>query len=248
MNSERTITPSERVTPADYCAIFAGRRAAPVALAGVCGRLIRVGAGQSPEYLSYPPERRLAWVVGPDGLAGMVGKTGLQILLDLGTKPCRIWDNLRQGMRWVMAVFPEASCTWATWDGLFDAIGRHHPAGVVERLHRWAGALPNGTGLLTEEQKARYGNPAVREHPDHPDHMTPERYLAGADTPANAWLFLWHSVGVNDLYTGAGYCRSVGGHDGIREYLAPNARVAELGASVSLIELDVQADAARAGW
>lgn len=248
MNPDSTIVLSERVTPADYCAIFAGRRAAPTALAGVCGRLIRVGAGQSPEYLSYPAVKRLAWVVGPDGLSGVIGKTGLQTLLDLGTKPSSIAANLARDMRWFLAVFPEASCTRATWDGLFEAIGRHYPEGIEIRLRRWSAALATGSALLTEEQKVRYGDPAVREHPEHPDHMTPERYLARADTPANAWVFLWHSVGLNDLYTGTGFCRAADGSRGHMEYLAPNARVADVGADVSLVELDVQADAARAGW
>lgn len=234
-------------TPDEYLAIFAGRRPLPHALAGVCGRVIRVAERERPEYLSYPYTKRLAWVVGPDALAAMVGRSGLQILLELGTRPDRIAGNLNAGMRWVLAIFPEVRCARATWGGLFGIIETHFPSGMGGRLRRWADALAEGPTLLDAGQKARSGSPQVREDPAHPDHMTPERYLAAADTPANAWLFLWHSVGVNDLYTGTGFSRGADGGRGHTEYLAPNVRVAELG-DLALIELDVRGDAIAAGW
>ena len=234
-------------TPGEYCTIFAGRQPPSSALAGVCGRVIRVGAGKRPEYLSYPETKRLAWVVGPNGLAAIVGRTGLQILLDLGTKPEGIQGNLAKNMLWVLAIFPEVRCAPATWEGLFGMVETHFPTGVGERLRRWADALAEGSTLLDAGQKARYGSPKVKEDPTHPDHMTPDRYLVGADTPENAWLFLWHSVGLNDLYTGTGFSRGDDGKRGHMEYLAPNVRVAELG-EAELIELDVRGDALAAGW
>ena len=235
------------MTPHEYRDLFVGRRASPPAFGGVCGRVIRVAAGETPEYLSYPATKRLAWVVGPDALAAVVGKTGLQILLEFGTKPERIRDNLGKGMRWVLAVFPEVRCERATWDGLFGMVETHFAAGVGGRLRRWSDALAAGPTLLDAGQKARYGNPAVKEDPAHPDHMTPERYLAVADTPESGWLFLWHSVGVNDLYTGTGFSRGADGGRGHTEYLAPNVRLPELG-DVAVIELDVRGDALAAGW
>lgn len=46
---------------------------------------------------------------------------------------------------------------------------------------------------------------AVKDDAEHPQHMSVRRYLACEDTVANARLFLWHSLRLNQHFVGDGW-------------------------------------------
>lgn len=59
------------------------------------------------------------------------------------------------------------------------------------------------------------------------------RYLEAPDTARSARLFLWHSLGLNQLFVGDGYTRDEDGRQGEREYLVPNRKTGEIRGLVS---------------
>jgi hypothetical protein len=63
--------------------------------------------------------------------------------------------------------------------------------------------------------------------------------LTCEDTPENARLFLWHSLGVNDQFQGTGYTQTQP-DNGVDEYLMPSRDLTEFPDAV-VIELDVRA-------
>ena len=105
-----------KITAADYAAAFSNPSATPILqpFSGIVGRVVRCGMGETPEWLSQPSGRRLAWCMGPDGLRDMLGKSHFQALVGLGIKRERILDNLKKAMRWFLAVFPETGCRLVT--------------------------------------------------------------------------------------------------------------------------------------
>ena len=104
---------------------------------------------------------------------------------------------------------------------------------------RWTDWLKNDT-MIGSIDTTVYGG-TVKDNPHDALHMSVQSYLACEDTPENARLFLWHSLGVNEEFTGTGYTKEPDGSQGVEEYLLPNCTLAEL-PDYRLIELAVSLD------
>ena len=212
-----------RITPADYEDLFAGKKPAPRSFVGVCGRVVR---GQEPggfERLTHS-DRRLAWVLGPEEMRDLIGKSGTEIVLGIG----KDWDWLRaqvkNGMHWRLFVLPESGMVAATWDNLLALIAEHYPE-VAPKLLRWDRALRDPR--LVEAIDSSFTTSEVKDNEAHPLHMSLERYQKCPDTPENARLFLWHTLGINHRFTGSGRTMNPDGSEGFAEYLMPNRSLAD---------------------
>lgn len=224
------MSPAARsITPADYEAMFLSPPPTrPAAFAGVVGRVVRVKQGELPVRLSLPEGKRLAWCVGPEGLRNMLGKDHFQILLDLGIKRDRIEDNLAKGMAWFLVVFRDEGYHPATWDGLLEVVGERFGPDVRAKLHGRRDELAATPDPIPAEARKRLGDPRIKEDPSHSDHMTPEKYLLTGGSLEDAAVFLWHSLGLNDRFSGDGRCRKEDGEAGDEEFLAPNRLIADI--------------------
>ncbi len=95
---------------------------------GICGRIIR---GQKPSdftTLTDDPERKIVMLVDPDGLAKLLGKTGYQMLIEVGYQPDYLEHKVKEGNQFKLAVFPEGGAAQlATWDNVFAMVSQVYP-------------------------------------------------------------------------------------------------------------------------
>lgn len=223
------------VTPRDYTAMFARGVRPPHPITGVCGRVARGRTDADFNMLSFIPGRRLAMVTGPRGMWTLIGQPAAAIVLGIGKKEDWLREKLAEGNRWKLVVMPQASYPLADWDGLFAAIRLHYPE-VAGKLLRWAPQLREPS--LSAKIAPELVSGRVKDDVSHPQHMTAERYVEAEDTPLNARLFLWHSLGMNDLFKGDGLTVGPDGSPGVDEYLAQNRPISQIPGAV-LIDLDV---------
>jgi hypothetical protein len=215
-----------------YAEMFKARSQPSNPISGICGRVMRGRRGSSQfDRLSFAKGRRLAWITGPVGMQTFLNLSDTEIVLGIGKDRTWLDEKLREGMEWKLAVIPQAACELATWDGLFNMIQTYYPIDVAAKLLRWKDDLADTALVTTIEAHLTTGN--VKDDPLHKDHMSEEAYLACEDTAVNARLFLWHSLGVNDQFTGTGYTTG-----GVDEYLMPNLPLAEV-REYKLIDLHV---------
>ena len=223
------------VTPAAFADMFCGNSNLPASMVGVCGRVIRGCKPRDFDKLSFAEGRRLAWVLGPRGLHDLLGKRGADIVLGIGKSRTWLQEKLAEGIRWKLVVLPQTACRLANWDGLFALVAEYYPE-IAPKLLGWAETLKDGTLVASIDQRMVTAD--VKDNVRHPLHMSVEWYRDAEDTSANARLFLWHSLGVNDQFTGNGYTKGPDGTPEVEEYLVPNCRLADL-PDVVLIDLDV---------
>ncbi len=222
-----------QMDPTVYAELFRKRSQPAKPIAGVCGRVMRGRRGSSSfDRLSFQNGRRLAWVTGPAGLLRFLNMSDTEIVIG-GIGKSRTWldEKLREGMGWKLAIVPQTGGELANWDGVFSMIRGHYPERIATKLLRWKSELADGA--LATKIEARLVTGEIKDNPSHPLHMSEETYLACEDTAVNARLFLWHSLGVSEQFTGTGY--TTGGAD---EYLVPNQTFADM-SSYTLIELHV---------
>jgi len=187
-----------------------------------CGRIVRGKRDEDFSMLSFLPGRRLAWVTGANGLHAMIAMSDTGRILAIGKSPRWLNEKLTASYRFRLIVLPTTAGRPADWNGLFASIQEHYPE-IGQRIGRWERTLrEEGLSCGIEPELRTAG---VKDHPDHPQHMSLERYQHGDDRLQNARLFLLHSLGANDLYGGTGKtgCATIA----CDEYLVPNRRLTE---------------------
>ena len=86
-------------------------------VSGLCGRIIRGKAPKDFETLTDDPERKIVMLVDPDGLQGLLGKTGYDMLITVGYEPSYLKHKVQEGNRFKLVVFPEGGAAQlATWE------------------------------------------------------------------------------------------------------------------------------------
>lgn len=223
------------VDPTVYVDMFYGRRPKPPMLSGVCGRVIRGAYEHQFDRLVFTEGRRLAWVMGPTGMNEMIGKSGADIVLGIGKSRTWLQEKLSEGIRWKLVVIPQEECLRADWDGLFAMLTTYYPD-VMTKLLPWVDDLKD-PALLTSIDSSLVTS-AVKDNIAHPMHMSVEHYLANDDTPQNARLFLWHSLGANEQFIGTGYTRGPDSNENVEEFLMPNRNLSDI-PHCQVIDLDV---------
>jgi hypothetical protein len=212
---------------------------------GVCGRILRGACEKDFETLTDDPaNRRIVFPTDETGLESLLGKSGYEMLITIGYPPDYTEALVKKGKQFKLVVFPEGKdAVTATWMNVVRVVGVAYPE-IKQRLWRhgqvlmtygyenWA-AFEKKTGKTSENLNEVKSNGS-----SHPEFMTFERYKAVADTPENARLFLYFTVGLNNLFYGDGYTRDENGRKGIKEYLMANKPIVDIDGS-KLVDIEV---------
>ena len=207
--------------------------------AGLCGRIIR---GTRPEdflTLTDDPSRKLVMLMGPDGLEKLPGKTGYEMLIEIGYAADYITRKVvDEGNAFKLVVFPEGGpAKLATWDNVIDIVSATYPA-TASKLEQQRNAL-KVTPFDAIERQAGFSFAEVdKAGGTDPRFMTEERFVASGGSLWEARAFLHHSIHLRELFSGDGWTYTTAGERGLMEYIVPNRPIAELGES-RLIEIPV---------
>lgn len=218
-----------------------------VAVQGLCGRIIR---GKKPEdflTLTDDPLRELVLLMGPDGLASLCGKSGYEMLVEIGYQPDYIVRKVRdEGCRFKLIVFPEGGpAKLATWDNVIDVVADVYPD-VARKLARHRETL-KVTPFVAIATQAGFDFSAVdKAGPTDPRYMTHDRYRTAPGTLANARAFLYFTIHLRELFSGDGYTYTADGRRGLQEFIVPNLPIDRLGEHL-LLDLTVDLGSATKG-
>ena len=221
----QTVNTPVEINPATYIAMFEERMPAPKVISGVCGRVVRGTSEADFAMLAFANGRRLAWVMGPDGLRDMIGRSVESVILGVGKDRTWLSEKVAEAMRWRLVVLPQAKCVRADWLGVFAMIEAHYPE-VAGKFLQWSAAVQDPTLAANIDPTLVTG--AVKDDTTHPCHMNVERYLTCKNTAANARLFLWHSLGLNQHFVGDGWATDPKTKQRAEEYLTANVSLARV--------------------
>lgn len=224
------------ITPAQYEHLFRAGVAPPLPFTGVCGRVARSKTPEGFERLAFS-NRRLVWVLGPEAMRALIGKSGADIVLRIGKDRTWLKEQVGRGMQWKLFVLPQVEAFEATWDNVLALVAEHYPE-VAAKVLACDPAVRDP--LLPGKIDPRTTTSEVKEDETNTLHMNVLRFRDSEATPENARLFLWHTLGINERFTGSGRTQHPDGSDGGEEYLVPNRPLVEFG-EYAVIPLEVHA-------
>lgn len=214
----------------DYARVL-NQRGISAEVEGICGRIIR---GKSPNdflTLTDDPSRKIVMLLDPEGLQKMVGKTGYEMLIEVGYEPDYLRHKVEEGNAFKVVVFPEGGAAkLATWDNTLDMVGEVYPD-VAAKIKKHRAALKSMPFAEIERQTGFKFLDVEKAGNSDPRFMTYERFEKSAGTLPEARAFLYFSVHLRELYSGDGWTYKDNGQRGVREYIIPNKPISELGES-----------------
>lgn len=184
----------------------------PAPAQGFAGRVLRGTADTDFETLSSDPRRKIVFLLDAEGLSGLIGLTGVEMLRHIGYHDDAIAALVACGTRFKLALIPSAALKLATWENLLALAAELYP----DWQARIEAAAPQLCRLSYDEALA-----------------------VGGDVAA-VRAFLHDEMNVNPLFAGDGYTRHPDDPQTpvCAEYLATNQPLAAFG-SACLIEFPV---------
>ncbi|EOD33955.1 hypothetical protein EMIHUDRAFT_423585 [Emiliania huxleyi CCMP1516] len=199
-----------------------------------------------PDGLAVKP---VSWVVGEEGLSMLLGAgTVEERLLRLGFEKRWIERRRAAGEAFRLALFPAEAAEPATWDGIFNVVRETFPEAAPKVLAR-AGelrALPFAelqaratAGYLRGASYFEVNEAAMAGASEDSRYLSTARLASeqceGRVEEVRGWLY--HVLGLSDLFDGAGSTVLPDGRRGVGEFLIRNRRVADFGEAFAWVEL-----------
>ncbi len=213
---------------------------------GVHGRILRGETAKDFETLTDDPEnRRVVFPTDESGLEGLLGKTGYEMLIAIGYPADYIESLVKAGKKFKLVVFPEGQDSVpATWMNVFKVVCEAYP--LTRRslfAHGSVIQTYNNKNFAALEKKigktAEYLNEVKSRGSKDPEFMSAYRYMCSPDTAENARLFLYFTVGLNNLFAGDGWTRDKDDKKGMKEYLLANKKIADMEGAI-LVDIDAK--------
>ncbi len=86
--------------------------------------------------------KRLAWVIGDDGLTLFLTQSNLQAVRSIGYEDRSIRKKLEDGLHFRLGIFYKSDkCVPATWDGVLSLVDAHYPNSISSKIRRHVDAL-----------------------------------------------------------------------------------------------------------
>jgi hypothetical protein len=183
--------------------------------------------------------KRLAWVIGDDGLTLFLTQSNLQAVRSIGYEDRSIRKKLEDGLHFRLGIFYKSDkCVPATWDGVLSLVDAHYPNSISSKIRRHVDALKKmsfdeieararlsylaGASYFDVHQLAAVGNST------DPRFMSEERFSECEGTLEESRGFLYHRLGLSNLFDGSGFTKDSNGVLFVREYLQPNVLVRDI--------------------
>lgn len=194
----------------------------------LCGRIIRGKVPKDFETLTDDPDRKIVMLVDPDGLDKMLGKTGYEMLVEVGYEKDYLEHKVKEGNQFKLVVFPDGGAAkLATWDNVIQMVKQAYPGIVFPKVI--ADNLKRKKFYEIEKEAGYEFLKVEKEGKKNPQFMTYERFADSNQTLADYRAFLYFTIHLRELYSGDGWTYDANGNRGVKEYIIPNLPLADLG-------------------
>jgi hypothetical protein len=230
-NCNSTDSPKEVVSTSEQfmAVLHQPQKAGHVSVQGLVGRVLKGKTDADFETLSEVQTRKLIFMMGSDGLEGLIGLSTDQILIKIGYTPEYIQRLKDEGYHLKLVVFSSKNeaAVPATWDNVAHLVEKLYPS-VASKIDKQLPALKSTPFSLIESQAPERFYEVDKLWTAHPDYINEEKLEKSEGKLWQVRGFLYYQARLSDLYSGDGYTHTDDGGRGLKEYVAPNVPIKSL--------------------
>jgi len=222
----------------EYKDLFVEGKKTTLPITGICGRILRGKSPKDFETLTDDPDRKLIMLMGGDGLERILGKSGYEALITIGYMLEYIEYKIKSGFEFKLVIFNEGEIAkLATWDNVAHIVSEIYPQAKIKIYSKLA-ELKSTPYSEIERDANRKFNIIDKVGPEDKNFMTYERFNNSEGTLIDVRAFLYHTIHLRELFSGDGFTYEEEGNKSLKEYIAPNCRLEELG-EYYLIDMNI---------
>lgn len=202
---------------------------------GCYGRIVRSRA--LPETLTEDKGRKLVMVMGADGLLSIAGLSPLAMLEKIGYPRQYVEEKMKDGTRFFLLLFQlgREEVLPATWSNVLSIAGRIYEKSSDILLN----ALDYLENTPYEKFEAEVGYRLCEVGEDDERFVGLDELLSSDCSPQMVRKFLYHTLRLNELFTGTGVTLTEQGLSGVREFVVADRKLTDLREGM-LVELKVE--------
>ncbi len=208
-------------------------------ITGICGRVLRGKSPKDFETLTNDPQRKIVMLMGADGLEKLLGKSGYEALITIGYMLDYIEYKVKNGFQFKLVIFHEGEkAKLATWDDVALMVSQIYPKAKSKIYHQLEKVKLTKFSEIERVANRKF-NIIDKIGPEDKDFITYERLNNSEGTLIDVRAFFYHTVHLRELFSGDGFTYDANGERGLREYVAPNCKLEELG-EYNLIDMTIK--------
>lgn len=233
---------SEKVTTTAKAAKYFSKKNSACApeFENVYGRILK---GKSPSdfaSLTDNPERRVIFVMGPDGLAAIAGKPPREMLDAIGYPSDYVEQLIEKKTQFKLILFKNTTAQPATWKNVINAVAKAYPT-ISGKLEAQEQNFERDSFAAVQKLNETAFAEINKEGPEAPNFINLKRLEERKGTEWEVRAFLYNVIHLNELFSGDGFTRNENGSKGFKEYISDQIKIDDL-KDLQIVDLPLTSD------
>ncbi|MFX1569965.1 MAG: hypothetical protein ACFFCV_16545 [Promethearchaeota archaeon] len=206
-----------------YKDLFLNQKVEPIK--DIMGKITRGKKPKDFDTLTHDPTRKIVMIMGPDGLEHILGKSGLETLVEIGYTQDHIHHLIDQGFQFKLVIFlPSKSCLLATWENAAKLASEVYPK-VKKKIYSKLDELKRIPFEQIEKDSALIWGEIDKSGESDPNFMTYKRFKQSRGTLIEVRAFFYYTLHFRELFSGDGYIYNQKGEKRSKEYICLNQKL-----------------------
>ena len=221
-----------------YKDLFLNQERGNLLIEDIMGKITRGKTSKDFETLTHDSTREIVMLMGSDGLERILGKSGLESLVEIGYTQDHIHHLIEQGFMFKLVIFnPIESCLLATWDNAANLAAKVYPK-VKNKIYDKIEELKKVSFDVIEKESSMIWYDINKIGVSDPDFMTYKRFKQSEGTLIDVRAFFYFTLHFRELFAGDGYTYNQKGEKTLKEYICVNQKLKKF-PDYRLIDIEV---------
>lgn len=221
-----------------YKDLFLNQKIDKSPIKDIMGKITRGKTSKDFETLTHDPTRKIVMLMGSDGLENILGKSGLEILVEIGYTQDHINHLINQGFEFKLIIFvPAKSCLLATWDNAVKLASEVYPK-VKKKIYNKLKELERVSFEKIEKDSSMIWSEIDKFGASDPNFMTYKRFKQSKGTLIDVRAFFYFTLHFRELFSGDGYIYNQKEEKTSKEYVCLNKKLKNL-VDYRLIDIEI---------